>query len=218
MIINELLRWYQTKKNLRKFKDSVTLKGEHYEFKGRCIVKFLEGSNSDDVIFDDDVSILRGATLVTSNHGKIIIGKHSILHNDTLHAVDCIMIGDYSTLAPGVIVEDHNSHPVNPDYRKFMRTTPHGSNARSWIHSAHAPVKIGNNCWIGRDSRILKGVTIGDNSIVAAYSVVTKDVPANCIAAGNPAHIVKTDINTVPAPDSCEEYNDFVTERLRNGD
>lgn len=50
---------------------------------------------------------------------------------------------------------------------------------------------IGENCWIGANVRICKGVTIGDNSVVAACSVVTKDVPANCIVAGNPAKVVK---------------------------
>ena len=54
---------------------------------------------------------------------------------------------------------------------------------------------IGDDCWIGTNVRICKGVTIGDNSIVAACSVVTKDVPANCIVAGNPAKIVKTGID-----------------------
>ena len=52
--------------------------------------------------------------------------------------------------------------------------------------------------WIGRNSIISKGVTIGENSIVAAGSVVTKDVPPNCIVGGNPAKVVKTDIDKEP--------------------
>lgn len=51
---------------------------------------------------------------------------------------------------------------------------------------------------------------IGDNCIVAANSVVTKSAPANCIIAGNPARIVKTDIDKVEAPATCEGYNDYV--------
>jgi len=54
-----------------------------------------------------------------------------------------------------------------------------------------APVKIGDNVWIGMNAVILKGVTIGDNSVVAAGAVVTKSVPANTIVAGNPAVTVK---------------------------
>lgn len=58
-----------------------------------------------------------------------------------------------------------------------------------------ADVKIGNNCFIGTFALILPGVTIGDEVIVGAGSVVTKDVPSNCIVAGNPAKIIKTDIH-----------------------
>ena len=57
------------------------------------------------------------------------------------------------------------------------------------------PVKIGNNVWIGANSTILKGVTIGDNSIVATRSVVTKDIPANCIFGNEPAGLIKKEIH-----------------------
>ena len=68
---------------------------------------------------------------------------------------------------------------------------------RKWKHSVSSPIIIGENVWIGSNVRICKGVTIGDNSVIAACSVVTKDVPANAIAAGNPAKIVKTDIDKI---------------------
>lgn len=54
--------------------------------------------------------------------------------------------------------------------------------------------------WIGENARICKGVTIGDNAVIAACSVVTKNVPANAIAAGNPAKIVKENIHLLPEP------------------
>ena len=55
-----------------------------------------------------------------------------------------------------------------------------------------APIMIGKNCFIGCNSIILKGVTIGDNCTIGAGSVVTKSIPANTIAAGNPAKVIKT--------------------------
>ena len=66
---------------------------------------------------------------------------------------------------------------------------------KSWKYSAHAPIVIGRNCWIGENSRICKGVHIGEGAIIAANAVVTKDVPAFSVAAGNPARIVKTNID-----------------------
>ncbi len=68
--------------------------------------------------------------------------------------------------------------------------SPHN---RQTIHPA--PIKVGNNVWIGSNAIILPGVTINDGSIIGAGSVVTKDVPANCIVAGNPAKILRY-INT----------------------
>jgi acetyltransferase-like isoleucine patch superfamily enzyme len=54
------------------------------------------------------------------------------------------------------------------------------------------PISVGNNVWIGAQSIILSGVTIGDNSIIGAGSVVTRDIPANVVAAGNPCRVLKS--------------------------
>ena len=53
------------------------------------------------------------------------------------------------------------------------------------------PVTLGNNVWIGDGAKVCKGVTIGDNSVIGAGSIVTSDIPANSIAAGNPARVIK---------------------------
>lgn len=106
-----------------------------------------------------------------------------------------IRIGDYTAIANNVTIVDHNYHPINPADRKYMRQTPLGSIERSPIYSLNKPVSIGPNVWLGNSVRVCKGVSIGDNSIIGANSVVTKDIPANCIAVGNPARVVKTDIH-----------------------
>lgn len=129
--------------------------------------------------------------------GMISFGKYAqIGPGSVVGAVNRVEIGDYTVIARNVSIVDNNNHPVHPQDRHIMMQTQSGSKERSWIYSDNAPIKIGANCWIGENSRICKGVTIGDGAIVAANSVVTKNVPANAIAAGNPAKIVKTDINT----------------------
>ncbi|MBO7617915.1 MAG: acyltransferase [Bacteroidales bacterium] len=149
--------------------------------------------------------------LNSQSGGKIILGDYSkIGGGSVINAVESIQIGNYTGIAENVHISDNNNHPVNPSYRKYMRIC-RDMEPRYWKHSAHAPVVIGENCWIGRNVSILKGVTIGDNAVIAANSVVTKSVPANCIAAGNPAKVVKTDIEDIPAPTSCEGYNKYIS-------
>jgi len=69
-----------------------------------------------------------------------------------------------------------------------------------------AKTVIGSYCFIGCGSIIMPNVTIGDHTIVASGSVVTKDVPANCIVAGNPAKVIKTGIDTIAYGMLTEEY------------
>lgn len=118
----------------------------------------------------------------------IVIGKYSniVLHNNseiergcTLIAKDKIEIGENSTLAYGVMVLT-SADPNGPHNRLSKLYPP-----------MKAPVIIGNDCWIGARSIILPGVTIGDCSVVAAGSVVTKNVPSNSLVAGVPAEIKK---------------------------
>ena len=210
MFIIKLYKKYQAKKNVSNFNQKVTLLGSKYEFMPYCTAKLLFGSTKKDIILENDVTILSGCNLMSSHNGKILLREHCKLQNTNILCVESVEIGRYTAIANNVTITDNNNHPVNPDFRKFMRLTPHNSDARSWIHADHAPVKIGENCWIGQNVRIQKGVTIGDNSVIAANSVVTKSVPANCIAAGNPARIVKTDIDKIPAPTTCYEYNEYI--------
>lgn len=210
--IRNIYQKYKKNRIINYLSEKVTLLGSSYEFTESVFIRTLWGATKKNIIFKDDVSIL-GADITCGHNGFLYLGNHvKLQRNITIHCVNNIEIGDYTAIAPNVVITDNDSHPINPDFRKFMRVTPHGSDARSWIHAGQAPVKIGQNCWIGQNARIQKGVTIGDNSIIAANSVVTKSVPSNCIAAGNPAKIVKTDIDKIPAPKSCAEYNKYVEE------
>ena len=131
--------------------------------------------------------------------GIIKIGAYSqIGPGSEIRSVQEVMVGENTVISTGVIITDNNSHPLNPADRLIVRRASHGSPFKSWMYSDSKPICIGNLCWIGENARICKGVTIGDGAIVAANAVVTKDVPPNSIAAGNPARIVKTDIDKCP--------------------
>lgn len=89
-----------------------------------------------------------------------------------------IYIGDGTLIAPNVVIATAG-HPVLPVLRaKALQF--------------NMPVHIGKNCWLGAGVIVLPGVTIGDNTVVGAGAVVTKDLPANVVAVGNPARVLRT--------------------------
>jgi galactoside O-acetyltransferase len=88
-----------------------------------------------------------------------------------------IYIGNYVMIGPNVTIATAG-HPITPERRKKAA-------------QFNIPVYIGNNVWIGANCVILPGVTIGENSVIGAGSIVTKNIPANVIAVGNPCHILR---------------------------
>lgn len=111
------------------------------------------------------------------------IGNHTFIgHNVTFSIAREITIGSHCYIAGGVNIADHDGHPL--DYQQRRDNLPPD---KDFIK----PVRIGNDVWIGRNAFILKGITIGDRSVVGAGSIVIEDVPADCVVAGNPARIVK---------------------------
>lgn len=135
----------------------------------------------------DDVRIGgRNSWLVgfkNSVDAEIVIGNRVHLgFLNTLTAAKSIRIGDDTILATDVHIFDSPSHPLSPSAR--LRKEP------ASLDDAE-PVVIGSNCWIGTGATIMRGVTIGDGAVIGARSLVTKDVPANTLAAGNPARIIR---------------------------
>ena len=109
--------------------------------------------------------------------GRVEIGDACLMSPGArISASDEVVLGNGCMMAHGSYITDSDWHGL---YDRVNRD------------STPKPVRLGDNVWLGDRSTVLKGVTVGNNSIVAASSVVTKDVPANVIVAGNPAVIVR---------------------------
>lgn len=114
-----------------------------------------------------------------NTESSIRIGSHTKLSNNvSLIACKQITIGHRCLIGDSVIITDSDFHEILPEQRH------EGGGAT-------APVVIGDNVWLGSRVMILKGVTIGDGSVIAAGSVVVKNIPARALAAGTPAQLIR---------------------------
>lgn len=113
--------------------------------------------------------------------GEIIIGDNSRIHGSCIHASQSVRVGNNCLIAANCQIMDGSGHDLSfDDVENRIHTT-----------GGAKPVKIEDNVWIGVNSIILPGVTIGYGSVIAAGSVVTKSIPPMCLAGGNPATVIR---------------------------
>lgn len=108
-----------------------------------------------------------------THFGKNVYANFNLTLVDDTH----IYVGDYTMIGPNVVIATAG-HPVLPALREMA-------------YQYNAAVHIGKNCWLGAGVIVLPGVTIGDNSVIGAGSVVTKDIPSNTVAVGNPCRVIR---------------------------
>lgn len=132
---------------------------------------------------------------------NIEVGKNTFInYNCTIIDVGKVVIGDYCQIAPNVSIYTAG-HPVHPA-------------ARNTAYEYGIDITIGNNVWIGGNSVIMPGIHIGDNVVIGAGSIVTKDIPAWTVAAGNPCRVIRkiteddryTYYKGVPADEECAAH------------
>jgi acetyltransferase-like isoleucine patch superfamily enzyme len=151
------------------------------------IDKDAELSIQDDVILNSrnngyHIQMFRPNKIMVDRPGaRVTINSKSIIHGSCIHAYKEIIIGRNVLIAANCQIFDCSGHELSMDNPE-ERLKP---------SDRAKPIYIGDNVWIGTGCIILGGVTIGDDSIVAAGSVVTKSVPSRCIAGGNPAQIIR---------------------------
>lgn len=137
----------------------------------------------------DRDSMIPGSLIFDRENASISIGKRVFI-SGSLIAAQKIEIGDDVMISWGVTVVDHNSHSISFSHRaEDVINWRQGE--KDWTHVKVAPVTICDKVWIGFNALILKGVTIGEGSVVGAGSIVTKDVPPWTIVAGNPARTIR---------------------------
>ncbi|MBR5452465.1 MAG: acyltransferase [Clostridia bacterium] len=130
--------------------------------------------------------------LESQGEGRITIGDNTCIYEKSIiGSVNDIRIGDCVIISNHVHIYDNNNHPTSPAMRREMCLGGFDGDPWRWKHADNAPIVIEENVWIGEYAAVMKGVTIGKGSVIAAHSVVTKDVPPYSIAAGNPAVVVK---------------------------
>ena len=137
-------------------------------------------------------SLCMGEILIVGKSGQVIIGDWCSLSPDTkIWSMERIEIGNRVILSHGVQIFDNNSHSMSASDRhgRFRELRSHGRHLQS-EQVSHKAVRIEDDAWIGFNSAILKGVTIGRGAIIGACSVITQDVPPFAVVVGSPARKV----------------------------
>ena len=129
------------------------------------------------------IDINRSAKICVQPYAELIIGKHSGMTNSVIQCHKKIVIGDYVNIGAGCMIFDTNFHST--DWHIRENRVEDANEAKT------SPVSIGDHVFVGTRSIICKGVNIGEKSLIAAGSVVTKDIPPYCIAGGNPCRVIK---------------------------
>jgi acetyltransferase-like isoleucine patch superfamily enzyme len=140
--------------------------------------------NHSQIAIEAGVSLDRGVVLLCSGPSlaepKIRIGAGTYINRNTmLDAVEELVIGKDCAIGPGCYLTDHD-HGIDPALPPLQQPM------------LGKPTRLGERVWLGANVVVLKGVTIGEGALVGAGSVVTRDLPAACVAVGVPAQVIRT--------------------------
>lgn len=135
-------------------------------------------------------SMIQTVIAFERDNASLRVGERTFIGRGAISLAGSIEVGSDVMIAWGTVITDHNSHS--------LRFSERSSDVVNWLHGTKDwsavevnPVKICDKAWIGLNSIIMKGVTVGEGAIVGAGSVVTKNVPPWTIVAGNPAKIIR---------------------------
>lgn len=199
-MINKILRRFRTKKNGEDSYFSQLNIDPSSEITSRTKLDFRVEPENRVYVSIGNKCIINGQFTFETKTGGISIGNNVHIGHAHFICKTQITIEDDVTMAWGIMLYDHNSHSIHWEERKndnhqcydnFIHFNGNNIVNKDWTHVATKPIHICSKVWVGFDVTILKGVTIGEGAVIGAKSVVTKDVPAWTVAAGNPAVVVK---------------------------
>ena len=137
-------------------------------------------------------SIYLGVMFDLGPSGQMRVGDFTLMNGSRIICDGAITIGDYCLISWNTVLMDTYRVPTDPASRRLLlEQAARVSPRRLACDVAARPIRICNGVWIGFDSVVLPGVTIGEGAIVGARSVVTEDVPPYATAAGNPARVIR---------------------------
>lgn len=171
---------YLKGKNYFKFGKNAKIKSRNILLLGNDSIKYnsrpsLIRIDDNAVLINDDSEIYYGADIILFKNSTLKIGNSFINSNCKIRCHKSITIGDDCAISHDFTIMDSDAHSLNGD--KHTK-----------------PVIIENHVWIGTRVTILSGVTVGEGAVIAAGSIVTKDVPAYTLVGGNPAKVIKENI------------------------
>lgn len=140
-------------------------------------------------------SLYLGNMLDVGRDGRVDIGDYVLLNGGRIICDAHIEIGSYSLISWGVVLMDtYRVSSDIPERRRELESVAAATRGKRYLEGKHTirPIRIGTNVWIGFDSCVLPGVTIGEGSVVGARSVVAQNVEPYTVVAGNPARVIRS--------------------------
>lgn len=185
MLTNLLFRWRAAANGSRIHRTAIIVNTKRIRIGAHCIIEphaTIRGGESDGAgLFIEDSVIVKTGAYISARRAQIVLKEHAFVGVNTwIGGQGRIEVGRNSMISIGCVVISSNH-----DYSKIQVPYYYGPEIAE-------DIRIGSNVWIGSQTVILPGVEIGDGSVVGAGSVVTKDIPPNSLALGNPALVIRS--------------------------
>jgi acetyltransferase-like isoleucine patch superfamily enzyme len=181
----------------RRYLDSQCILGASFNAapwqRGGAILNLSVGNRSGDpsrVTIGDHCNL--NVDIYCEARGRVEIGSHVFMNSKTKIRCDHeVRIGDRCMFGPDVRIWDTNNHPMSVAARRIQAVQICQKTVDSY-EAGGAPVRIGNDVWLGMEVVVLAGVSIGNGSVIGARAVVTSDIPPMSFAAGVPAKVIRS--------------------------